>query len=355
MKDQFSKLIQRGTKLWNSKSLGWNPGMAMSLLNSNGDVDVSTLGYQYTIQTTSQIRAQVVHQKFYEIPFADYVPVIPGTGAWMEDIKTNLVYDTAGAFDTGVISLASSNNKLAQVDVGISPVSAKIATWAKGYQYSIPEVKKALASNNWDVVSSKMEALKRNWDIGIQKVAFLGFSSDLTNLPGLLTNANVNSNTSLIPSNISAMSSATFATLVAGILAAYFANSNNTVLPDTFEIPMDDYLGLTVPVASGFPVVSQLTYLENAFKQATQNPNFMIYGLAYGTAANNAGYITAGGKSRYVLYRNDPETIKMDLPVDFILTPAGTSNNFQFQGVGAGQFTGAIAYRPAEILYFDHS
>jgi len=352
MKEHFKRLI-KGAKLLNS--LGWNPSMGMTLRNANGDVDASSLGYQYTVQTTTQIRAQVIRQKFYEIPFADYVPVVPGTGAWMEDIKTNLVYDTAGSFETGVISVASGPSQIATVDVGTAPVTAKIATWAKGYMYSVPEVQKALAANNWDVVSSKMETLKRNWDLGLQKVAFLGFLPDLTNMPGLLTNASVNINTGVITKNISSMTAAEFATFVAAILAAYFANSNNTVLPDSFEIPMSDYLGLVTPIASGFPVVSQLDYLLDAFKKATQNPNFKVFGLAYGDAANNAGYVAAGGKYRACLYRNDPESVKMDLPVDFILTPAGTSNNFQWQGIGAGQFTGAIAYRPAEMLYFDHT
>lgn len=334
----------------------WNPSMALSLRNANGDVDATSLGYQYTIQTTTQIRAQVVKQKFYEVPFAEMVPVIPGTGAWLEDIKTNLVYDVAGPFETGLISLASGPSQLATVDVGTAPITAKIATWAKGYTYSVPEVQKALASNNWDVISGKMEALKRNWDLGLQKIAFLGYKDDLTNFPGLLTNASVNINLTRIGKNISSMSSSEFSTLVAGILADYFSNSNSTVLPDTFIMPMSDYLGLATPVASGFPIVSMLDYLLDAFKKITGNPNFRINGLAYSDLANNKGYINgATGKYRYCLYRNDPETVKMDLPVDFNLTPAGTANNFNWQGVAVGQFTGAIVYRVPEVYYFDHS
>jgi hypothetical protein len=342
-------------KLWNSKPLEWTPGLAMTLLNANGDVAPGSLGYDYTIQTVTQIRAQVVKQKFYEIPFADYVPVIPGTGAWMEDIKTNLTYDLAGPFEDGIISTASGHSQISTVDVGISPVSAKIITWAKGYMYTNPEIQKALAANNWDVVSSKLSALKKQWDLGIQKVAFLGYKASIADVPGLLTNSSVNIDTSIITKNISTMTSAEFATLVSALLADYFDNSNNTVLPDTFEIPMDDYLGLGVPVASGFPVISQREYLQNMFREMTANPNFKIFGTPYGMAANNSGYINSPGKNRYVLYRNDPETIKMDLPVDFILGPAGTANNFQWQGVGVGQFTGAIAYRPAEVRYYDHS
>lgn len=351
MKGKFQSI--KGKELRNDSGR-WSP--AMTLLNSNGDVDASSLGYQYTIQTTTQIRARVIEQKFYRVAPADYMPVILGTGAWMEDIKTNLVYDVAGNFESGIISTAQGPSQIAQVDVGTAPVTAKIVTWAKGYLYSTPEVQKALASNNWDVVSSKMEALKRNWDLGIQKIAFLGYLSDITNVPGLLTNASVTiNNASAITTNISAMSATDYATLVATILGLYYTNSNNTVLPNTFVMPMDDYLGMGSPVASGFPIVSKLDYLLKAFREITGNPNFQVRGLAYAMLANNAGYVSSTGKQRYVLYNNEAETLAMDIPVDFVLTPAGTANNFQWQGVGAGQFTGCIIYRPAEVLYFDHT
>lgn len=348
-----NKSIILGKELKNSAGIGWKPGL--KLLNASGDIDSASLGYQYTIQTTTFIRERVVEQKFYEIPVADFIPVDVGVGAWMEDIKTNLVYDIAGNFESGVISTASGPSQLATVDVGTSPKTAKVVTWAKGYQYSIPEVNKALASNNWDVISGKMKSLTKNWQLGIQKIAFLGLLQDVAGVPGLLSNPDVTVDTVTITTNISSMSTAAFQTFVAAVLAAYAANANYTVMPDTFAMPLNDFLGLGTAAASGFPIVDQITYLENMFKRITGNKDFKILPLAYGQKAINAGYWTALGTNRYVLYRRNPETLKMDIPVDFVLNPAGTSNNFNWQGVGAGQFTGAIFYRPAEALYFDHS
>lgn len=340
-----------GKELRNSKE--FVPGM--TLLNANGDVDTASLGYQYTIQTTTQIRAKTITQKFYTVPPADYISVIPGTGAWMEDIKTNITYDVAAAFESGIISTASGPARIANVDVGLSSINSKITTIAKGYQYSTPELQKALASNNWDVVAAKLEALKRHFDLGMQKIAFLGLINDLTNSPGLLTNANVTVNTGRIVANISSLSAANFAVLVAGMLADYQANCSYTAMPNTFLIPTDDYVGLATPVASGFPVVSMLTYLEDAFKRITGNANFKIAPLAYGIGAQNLGYVSAIGKSRYVLYNNNIDTLWMDVPVPFTLTPAGTANNFQWQGVGVIQLTGVTIARPAEVLYYDHA
>jgi hypothetical protein len=350
---KLKDMIGREVRNDNGK-LPWVAGM--EIVNSNGDLDPASLGYQYTIQTTSFIRSKVIAQKFYKTPPADFFSVIPGTGAWMENIKTNATYDVAGPFEQGIIGNASGPAQIPTVDVGTSPLSAKVHTWAKGYVYTVPEVKKALASSNWDPVSSKMEALKRQWDLGIQKIGFLGLLGDLTLTPGLLTNAAVSIDTTTITENISAMSADDFATFVATILGVFSENSNFTAMPTMFVIPQDDFLGLITPVSATFPMVNKLTYLLDAFKAATGNSNFQIKPLAYCQKDFNAGYVVdASGRNRYALYNNEVETVAMDLPVDFQLTPAGTKNNYQFEGVGAGQFTGCIVYRPREFMYFDHT
>ena len=180
----------------------------MSLLNaSNGAVDSSSLGYQYTVQTTTLIRAKVVDQKFYEFPWTSYVPTAVGEGAYMEDIKTNIVYQTAGDFESGVQSTAQEA-RIQTVSAGIAPVSYKIFTWVAGYQYSIMELEKALRSTNWNPVESKQRTLKKLWDLGVQKIAYLGSLKDQTNVPGLLSNAAVDVDTTTIPVAISAINAA---------------------------------------------------------------------------------------------------------------------------------------------------
>jgi len=347
-----SELILR--QLQNQGPVTWAPGM--SLENANGAIDTASLGYQYAIQTTTQIRARTVDQKFYEVSVADKIPVEVGEAAWLENIKTNLVYQAGQDFETGIIQAGTSGAKIAKVDVGTAPKTQVIKTWAKGYDYSVPDVNKALASNNWDVVTARLKALKKNWDLGVQKTAFLGLKSDLTNVPGLLTNANLTSaDLTTIAKNISSMTYAEIQTMVSVMLSKYYANSGSTVLPDAFEIPMDDYLGLGGFTSPQFGNRTILSYLNEWLKEMTGNPNFLIYGLAYGMASNNAGYVSAGGKNRYVLYRRDPETLRMDIPVDFTLNAPNTADNFMWNGVGYGQFTGCVIFREPEVYYMDHS
>jgi hypothetical protein len=338
--------IGRVQELWNTPS--------------NGAIDSATLGYQYTIQTTTLIRAEVVEQKFYEIPFAQYMPVIPGEAAWMETIKTNLVYKLGGTFEQGIVNTGSNEQVFTKVNVGTAPVTQTVALWAKAYDYSVFEVNKALALNNWDVVRGKMEALKTDWDLGLQQLSFLGMLSDNTNFPGLLSQANVNINLSVITKNIStfANSGGDMNTFVSAVLAAYFANSNNTTFrPDHFAMPIDDYLGLAQFVNPAFPLAGSMMIdvLENAFKKITGNTAFVIYGVLYAKMSVNAGVWTTNGTQRYILYRKDPKSVRMDLPQDFVLAAPVPVGPVTFEGLGYGQFTGVVAFRPAEMLYFDHT
>lgn len=335
----------------NKNMIPWKPGMTIT--NSSGTVTPTSLGYQYTIQTTTQILPEkVIGQTFYTVPFAKFVPVEVGLAAWMENIKINTGFRLAGNFFQGLSSLSQGGAQMARVDVGIAPVTSAIDTFTGGYDYTIAEINKALASDNWDVVSDKMLALKEMWDLGLQYTAFLGNPNDQTNFPGLLTNSNVTIDITTIPQLINQMSATQFSTFVSKVVQAYFANTNSTMMPDTFVIPYTDWNGLTVPVAANFPNVSMLTYLLDAFRQATGNPNFQIMPLAYCDTANNGTLI---GHYRYALYHRDPRTLRMFIPVDFMLNPAGTSNNWQWQGVAAGQFTSPVLIKPAEVIYFDHN
>ena len=89
--------------------------------------------------------------------------------------------------------------------------------------------------------------------------------------------------------------------------------------------------------------------MEEAFKLITRNAAFKILPLAYGDAA----YSTLGVQ-KYALYNSEEESIRMDIPVDYTNTLANSIDNFSFQNVGYGQFTGVLAYRPAEMLYFQY-
>ncbi len=330
----------------------------LSLVNANGDVNSTGMGFQIAIDTLTYIKKQVTTQKFYQVAIADFIPVAVGDGAFAASILTNLEFSNADDFETGVIRSGESGGRLAAADASVASKSLKVVNWAKQIGYTIFDIEQALMANNWDPIMAKERARKKNWDLGLQEIAFLGSKSD-TGVTGLLNNANVTINTAFITAPISGLSAANFATFVAGFISLYFTATKSTQMPTKLVMPYTDFLGLqtlvpnVVGATEGTMAYSKLWYLQQAFKAATQNENFKIQPLAYCDAANNASR-TGLNKQCYVLLNDDPESIRMDIPVDYTTTQPNTINNFQFQNVGYGQYTGVGVYRNLEVLYFQY-
>lgn len=312
----------------------------------------NAIGFNVPITTMTAIQKKVVEQKFFEIPFADYVPVKVGDAPWADQILTYKSYAIGGDFETGLLNNATGNARLASTDAGVEPVTVPTVPWAKEINYNIMELAQAARAGNWDLVTAKEKSRKKNWDLGIQATAFIGLQAN-TSVKGLLTQSGVTANTALITKTISSMSASEFNTLVQGIVAAYRINSAYTAMPTHFIIPETDFNGLAAPVSETYPNQTKFQYLLEAFKLITRNPRFQILPLSYANKTVNAGY-TGLNKNRYTLLNYDEDTIRMDVPVDYTATLQNTLNGFTYSNVGYGQFTGVVAYRPKEVLYFDY-
>lgn len=317
-----------------------------SLFNANGDIDVNSTGFKYIISTLSYIRSKIIEQKFFEVDIADYVPVDVGEAAFSDEIVQNTEFYTGGSFFEGDVDQGGS--RISQVDASMVANKMPVRNWRKKVNWTLFEIQQAAVASRWDPVEAKMRSLKKNWDLGIQELAFLGRPGD-TVMTGLLNNAVVTINTTRITKKISSMSAAEFSTFVGGLLGDYYANSNSTVLPDTFVIPTADYLGLGVPVSSTYPNISMLEYFGNMLKRMTANENFKILPVAYATTANSRGDFT---KDRYVLYRRDPETLSLSIPVDYTMAEPRTVDSMDWLQLAYGQYSGVLVNRPREVLYY---
>lgn len=312
------------------------------IANANGfDIDITTL---------TDIKTKVTTQKFYTVTPSEYLPVVAGEGAWAEDLLTYKSFSTGGNFEAGIVDAGSGNGKLQTTDTAIEGVRVPTKFWGNELNYNLMELNRASKSGNWSLIQAKEEARFKSWQLGVQKTAFLGLAS-ADDVTGLLTQTDVTANTTLITKDISSMTSTEFEALIAGLLPAYYANSNNTAMPDTFIIPTDDYLGLGSASDATFPLKSKLERLLDALRMMTANPNFEIKPLSYSQQENNGL-----SKNRYVLYnRSDDASLRMDVPIGYTTTVMDTVNGFNYTSVAYGQFTGAVAYRPKEMLYFDYA
>lgn len=309
---------------------------------------VNALGYDVDITTLTTIMKKITEQSFFEIAPADYLPINVGEGAWSQQLLTYISYSLGQDFGTGIVNVGNNNSRLAAADSGVSAVPVAVKNWAKSIGWSIMDLEMAAKAGNWDLVSSKEKSRKTNWDLGIQRVAFLGLDGDSSVL-GLYTQPDVTVNSTLIAQPINTLSPTDLKAFCQGVLAAYRLNCSRTAWPTHFVIPEDDYLGLAAPSSADFPIQSVLEQLEKTFKIMTKNANFKILPCAYGNGGDEGD---GTDYFKYALYNYKEESLRMDIPVDYTNTLANSIDNFSFQNVGYGQFTGAKAYKAPEMLYF---
>jgi len=312
-------------------------------VNTN-QIKTNSLGYQQLITTLTAVGRKVSVQKFYEIPFADYLPVVMGNGAYMRQLINWRTYVKGEGFETGVISNASNQSRLAHVDAAYDQVPQVIYAWAKGMVYNIFELEEAMRANTlFSLIEARETARRKEWDLGLQKVAFLGYQDS----KGLLNNAEAYVNLTEIVKPISSMTAEEFNAFAGTVYEQYRRNCNRTAKPTHFVMPEKDWNGLINFPSATFPLKTKLQLLEEAFKTVTMNQAFKIMPCAYSDAENFDGV-----NNRYALYNMDETSLKMDLPIDYTMTQAGTVNGFSWENVAFGQFTGVVAQRPKELLYF---
>jgi hypothetical protein len=316
---------------------------------------VNSLGYEINITSLTTIMKKITEQKFFEIAPADYLPVRVGEGAWSSNLVTYRSYQLGAQFEDGIVNTGANNAKLAAADAGVDSLSIQVFNWAKTIGWNIFDLELAAKSGNWDLVTAKEKARKKNWDLGIQKLAFLGTNNGSNSqCVGLLNQSGITTNTAIIQKPISTMTTSELKTFTAQIIEAYRTNCQRSSWPSHLIIPESDYNGLASQASPDFPIKSTLELLEEAFQLICRNKSFKILPLAYadGPYGIYAALAPSSQLQIYTLLNYDEESIRMDIPVDYTNTLANSLDNFMFQNVGYGQFTGVLSYRPLELMYF---
>jgi len=315
---------------------------------STGEIMKNSLGYQQIISTLTAVGRKVSEQKFYEIAPADYVPVVMGNGAYKRQIINWRTYVLGEGFESGIISNASNDSKLARTDAAFDMISQNVLSWAKSISYNLFELQEALQANNlFSLIEAKELSRRKEWDLGIQKVAFLGVGAET----GLLNNSTVTTDAATtITKRLSTMTAAEFNAFVGAVYEVYRANCNRTARPTHFIIPEADWNGLVNYASETMFTKTKLDLLTDAFKTITQNQSFKILPCAY---CDKARFDLTN--NRYVLLNYDESSLKLDIPIDYVQTVAGSVNGFTWENVAYGSFSGVVAQRPAEMLYFSNT
>lgn len=334
----------------------WTPEGYVGNIKEQETVEfMNSLGSDQTITTLTQILPKIIEQKFYEIKISDYFSVAVGQGnPFSEELFNWKTGVTGDDFESGLANTVNANSNKYADDITVEPYRTKTYTWIKDVQWNIIQEKVfSQGTQNLSYVQAKYSARKKQYDLGIQRVGMIGLKSDQAGAPGLLTQPGVSINTTLITKPISTMTTTELDAFVAAMIGDFVDQAAYTATPDTLVMPAKDYYGMTSATTAQFPIKSKLTYLKDAFSEAVGR-EFKILPLAWAQQSNNAT-IANLNKNRYVLYNNSPDTLEMQIPLDFTLTTPGTSNNFDYSSIAYSRFTGLRLFRPKEMQYFDYA
>lgn len=306
-------------------------------------------GLEQNITTLTRILAGVQRQKFYTLAgqsITDFIPVEVGTGAYGKNLTQYTVAQVGASFESGIIQPGNGLNKDANVDIAIDTITIRNNYWRMKYQATKELVEMARVNDEtFSYIEEQETARLKTWQLGIQKVAFLGTSDGLNY--GLLNLPDVTVNTTLMTASFANMTAAQLNTFATTVISAYFSNTNSTVFPNTLVIPTADLAALGVPINPSYPLGTRKQYLEDAFKAAGCPADFKILHTVYNNTAgtNNIG--------RYVLYNRDADTLTMYIPKPYTPYPLYPSGSLDMISDAEGQFTGVFAKRPQEIFYMD--
>lgn len=304
-------------------------------------------GLSQVIDTLTYVSGKLVEQKFYEIPFEQYVPTVLGEGAFSDLMLYYTNFADSEGFETGLVSNTGRTASLEAVDTHYESIEAKPIFWAKKTNYTVLELKQAMKMQNLpSLIEQREKVRQKEWQLGIQKVAFLGCNGQA----GLLNNSSVVVDSTSLTGFLSGISDSALNTFVSGIIGSYLSNTSGTILPDTFVIPLTDFAGLGATVSSSFPIKSRMDFLLDAFKGATGNANFKILPCFY---CDKAKY--DGTNNVYALYSRDEENLVYNINVDYTVTQFASKDNFNYESAGYGQFTPVVLKRPQSVYYLKHT
>lgn len=299
-----------------------------------GDIDLTLL----TI-----LERNVSQQKFYTVDPTQFVPFDTTTGGWADYITVLRSYANIDAdINSWERGNDTDNARRNQVGVKMESVPLKLHNLDKMISYSLFELNQAAQTGIWNLVTEKEAARKRDYDLAVQRAVLLGDADH----KGLLNQADVTNNTTILTKKISAMTSAEFKTLLSTLFKEFFEHSDFTAMPDTLVMPYSDFMGLGVAVDEQYPVFTTMKQrLTDVFREVTGNSNAEIKPLAYCESKfHNGAY-------KYVLYRKNFDTLRAYQPYGYSVVQGTTVDGINYQNTAYARISDVFVNRPKEMLY----
>ena len=308
------------------------------------------IGTNYT-----QYLKEILAQKYYTVTPSDYIEVRAGQIGAYADQYIITAFEQRG-YQSGMVSRTSPPVNTPTVDLQMEQKEYKVSDWKYHITYNDRELVRAGQSQtvDLDIVRKKEEATFRNFQMDVQRMAFLGSNLD-GGYEGLLNQSNVAIDATTIDTPLSDMTVDTLDAKVKSIIkdTRNRLQQVDDAMPNMFVIPQNDLVSLKVSNV-GVEASINVTKFDFILKKfrAAFGQDFEIKGLAYSDEERNS-LGSNSGVNRYVLYRKDGSSQVMHITRNYTTTSYDRSYGECYTCTANASFGGLNVHRPHEMAYFD--
>lgn len=291
------------------------------------------------------VESTVYRIQYPEIMYPRLMPIDTSANEWARSV-TFYSMDRAGLadwFDANATSLPLADVTRDRREQGIEMA-------AIGYRYNLEELGVAMLVPGTNLSTERAEAARRAYEEFIDRLVRIG--DRRKNLSGLFNNPYVTRITAIADGT---GSSALWSTKTAdqiirdvqNALIQVYSGSNTVEMADTVLLPisaMNLLASIRVPNTYG----NALEYLTkyNLYTHSTQQQLTILGVLGLDTAGT-------GGTSRMIVYRRDPQILKLHLPMPHRFLPVWQTGPMVFDIPGIFRVGSVEIRRPNAVAYID--
>jgi hypothetical protein len=286
---------------------------------------------------TSHIETQVNEVKYADIQYANLIPV--DTSA--DEFSKTVTYYSSDKFGAaGFINGNGNDMPLAGTELAKHEASVHMAGIGYGYGYDELGQAQQLGRN---LQADDAMAARRAYEEMVDRVAFKGDTEK--NFSGLINNSAVTASSAVTGTWNTATVDQIFADINAALESVRSA-TNSVALADTVLLPASVFQYLMKPMSNSSMPILEYIKKYNLYTATT--------GLDLTIRAIN-GLETAGASDtkRMVVYRRDPQVLKLHIPMVHRFLPVMQSGALSFVVPGVFRLGGLDIRRPKEVRYVD--
>lgn len=298
----------------------------------------------FLVSQTSYIEPQVVEVQYPDIQYPDLIPVDTSANEWARSVtyfSSNKV-GQAGWFHANAKDLHYADVERAKHEVGIEMADI-------GYRYNLEELGVAMMTPGTNLSADRAMAARRAYEEFVDKIALSGDAdknfAGIFNYPGITA-------TMVAAGDGGGLDwdEKTADEILADINAALtglYVDTNQVEMADTILLPVFALSQLaTRRIPDTNMTVLQFLALNNVYTFTTGRQLVIRAVRGLETAGT-------GGTGRMVVYRRDPQVLKLHIPMTHRFLPVWQTGPLVFDIPGIFRIAGLEVRRPGGIRYID--